>query len=83
MTSTEYIERCQIVSKVRKGVLKRPIPKLMPKQCVFEIDKIKYYPLGYQLTFRNGRKIYTAILGELETGAERYIDLEKLCKSFS
>ena len=82
MTGTEYLEKCQIVSEVRKDMFKMPMSDLIPDSCIFEIDKIEYYPVGYTITYKEGKPKYTAILREKNTHHERYISLEKICKQF-
>lgn len=82
MTGTEYLEKCQIVSEVRKDMFKMPMSDLIPDSCIFEIDKIKYYPIGYMITYKNGNPKYTALLREKTTHHERYVNLEKICKQF-
>ncbi len=82
MTGTEYLEKCQIVSEVRKDMFKMPMSDLIPDSCILEIDKIKYYPVGYMITYKEGNPKYTALLRERITHHERYVNLEKICKQF-
>lgn len=55
MTGTEYLEKCQIVSEARKDMFKMPMSDLISDSCIFEIDKIEYYPVGYTITYKEGK----------------------------
>ena len=78
MTRAEYLEKCQIVSEVRKGLLKKPISELIPDKCLFIVNGIECYPVGYILSFEDGKPKHTAILHEKGSHCEYYFNLMDL-----
>ena len=63
MDKTEFIEMCQKVAVLPRGVLGI---KLVPPELCVTFNNINYYPRGYKLTFNeSGKPLHIAILHDL------------------
>lgn len=78
MTRKEYLEKCQKMSVVPTGTYRNPLEENIPSDCIFEINGIKYYPVGYILTYENGKSKHTAELREVKTHYEHLVDLSDI-----
>ena len=74
MDRAEFLILCQKVS-VMKHNKKTISPELLVKY-----DNIKYYPIGYTLTFENAKPRHTAILHDLKAHTVINASLEKVYK---
>jgi hypothetical protein len=71
-----YLSLCQKCSTLPKGVQGTRIN--IPTELLVKCDGIDYYPVGYKLTFDNGKALHTAILHGLKANYILECDLQKV-----
>ena len=81
MDRTEFLKLCQKVSTYPKGT--QGIIKDLPPETLVEYANIRFYPLGYKLTFQNGKPLHTAILHDLKANSTLECQLERVDKNGS
>lgn len=65
MDRTEFLEMCQKVAVLPRGVLGI---KLVPPDLCVTFKNINYYPSGYKLTYEgSGKPLHVAILHDLNS----------------
>ncbi|MFI3206723.1 MAG: hypothetical protein R3Y33_05705 [Clostridia bacterium] len=76
MDRTQFLYLAQKVSTLKDGVqgIKINIPKNM--QVIY--NKIFYYPLGYEMKFKNGDVLHNAILHDLKANSVIHCPLENV-----
>lgn len=72
----EYLKLCQKVSTYPSGVC--GIIENIPENMLVEYGTSGFYPVGYKLTFKEGKPQHTAILHSLKANAVIECDLEKI-----
>lgn len=78
MDRTEFLKICQRVSILNNGVC--DIKQNIPDEFKVIYDEIVYYPIGYELSFENGKTIHKAILHDLKANSINYAKLERVEK---
>jgi hypothetical protein len=76
MDRTSYIKMCQAVSLLPSGVL--GIKKRMPEDLTVVYGGIKYYPISYELSFKDGTAVHTAILHDINTNSVTKARLDRV-----
>lgn len=76
MERAEYLKMCQKVSTYSRGVC--DIVENIPENMFIEYATSVFYPVGYKLTFKDGKPQHTAILHSLKANAVIECDLEKI-----
>lgn len=76
MDRQHYLSLCQKCSMLPKGV--QGIKVNIPLELLVKCDTINYYPVGYKITFDNGKTRHTAILGSLRGNYIVECDLQKV-----
>lgn len=72
----EYLKLCQKVSTYPSGVC--GMIENIPENMLIEYGTSVFYPVGYKLTFKEGKPQHTAILHSLKANAVIECDLEKI-----
>ena len=81
MDRTEFLKLCQKVSTYPKGT--QGVIKGIPSEMLVKHAQIVFYPLGYKLTFQNGKPLHTAILHDLKANCTLECQLERVEKNGS
>lgn len=76
MDRTSYIKMCQAVSLLPSGVL--GIKKRVPEDLIVVYGGIKYYPISYELSFKDGIAVHTAILHDINTNSVTKARLDRV-----
>lgn len=63
MDRQHYLSLCQKCSTIPKGL--HEAKTNIPAELLVKYDEINFYPLGYKITFDNGKTRHTAIWGSL------------------
>lgn len=76
MDRKQFLEICQRVSVLPDDVsgTKRNITP----DLIVNFDCMRFYPVGYQITFNQGKIKHTAILHDLKCASVIYCDLERV-----
>ena len=75
MERLEFLELCKAVSMLKKGI--QGIRNTPPTLWV-EYEGIKFYPIGYKLTYEKGIPKHTAIVHDLNANSVLECDLSKV-----
>ena len=76
MDRTEYLNMCQKVSTLKKGLY--GVRENVPPDLLVKHNGVVYYPQAYELAFDNGKTIHKAILHNLKANSISYVDLAKV-----
>lgn len=74
----EFLQICQKVSVLPETTMymKTAIPPELTVMC----EGIQFYPIGYEMTFKQGNSQHTAILHDMKSRSVVYADLDKVEK---
>lgn len=81
MGRAEFLKLCQKVSTYPSGVC--GIIENIPENMLVQYGTIVFYPVGYKLTFQNGKPLHTAILHDLRANSTLECQLERVEKNGS
>ena len=73
-----YLQLCQRCSLFSTGILKAK--ENVPDELKVIYKGIVYYPHAYEMSFKNGETINTAILHDLKANSVTYAELSKVDK---
>jgi hypothetical protein len=73
-----YLQMCQLVSLLEDGVC--GVKENVPDELKVVYDGIAYYPVAYELSFKKGQTIHTAILHDLNANSIICAKLERVSK---
>ena len=76
MERAEFLKLCQKVSTYPSGVC--GIIENIPENMLVQYGTIVFYPVGYKLTFKEGKPQHTAILHSLKANSVNECDLQKV-----
>lgn len=76
MQRAEFLKLCQKVSTYPRGVC--DIIENIPENMLVEYATSVFYPVGYKLTFKEGKPQHTAILHSLKANSVIECDLQKV-----
>lgn len=76
MERAEFLKLCQKVSTYPSGVC--GIIENIPENMLVEYTASVFYPVGYKLTFKEGKPQHTAILHSLKANGVIECDLQKV-----
>jgi hypothetical protein len=74
----EFLQICQWVSALPETTMH--IKTSIPPELTVLYDGIQFYPIGYEMTFKQGISQHTAILHDMKAHSVIYADLEKVEK---
>lgn len=75
----EFLQICQKVSVLPETTMH--IKTAIPPELTVLYDGIQFYPIGYEMTFKQGISQHTAILHDMKQHSVIYVDLEKVKRS--
>ena len=78
MDRTEFLKMCQKCSVLKSEVC--GIKENVPDDLKVIYNGIIYYPIAYELSFKNGETQHTAILHDLKANSVTYAELSKVDK---
>ena len=73
-----FLQMCQKVSMLKSGIC--GVKENVPDELKVIHNGIKYYPMGYELSFDKGQTVHTAILHDLKANSITSADLGKVTK---
>ena len=76
MERAEFLKLCQKVSTYPSGVC--GIIENIPENMLVQYGAIVFYPVGYKLTFKEGKPQHTAILHSIKANSVIECDLQKV-----
>lgn len=76
MNRKEFLELCQKVSVLSETTMY--IKTAIPPELTVLCDGIQFYPIGYEMTFKQGISQHTAILHDMKAHSVIYADLQKV-----
>lgn len=78
MERAEYLQMCQKCSVLKSGIL--GIKEDVPDDLKAIYNGTIYYPIAYELSFKNGETQHTAILHDLKANSVTHAELSKVDK---
>ena len=76
MERAEFLNLCKEVSTYPAGIC--GIIEQVPSNLTVKVGTFDFYPLGYKLTFLNGKTQHTAILHDLKDNSIIECDLKEV-----
>lgn len=76
MDRKEFLQICQKVSVLPETTMY--IKMAIPPELTVLYEGIQFYPIGYEMTFKQGISQHTAILHDMKSHSVTYADLEKV-----
>ena len=76
MNRKEYLELCQKASALPETTMH--MKAQIPPELTVLYNGIQFYPIGYEMTFKQGISQHTAILHDMKAHSVIYADLEKV-----
>lgn len=76
MDRKQFLELCQRVSVLSDDV--SGVKRNITPDLIVNFDCMRFYPVGYQITFNQGKIKHTAILHDLRCASIIYCDLGKV-----
>ena len=76
MDRKQFLEICQRVSVLPDDV--SGVKRNITPDLIVNFDCMRFYPVGYQITFNQGKIKHTAILHDLRCASIIQCDLEKV-----
>ena len=74
----EYLQMCQKCSVLKSKCCR--IKENVPDDLKVIYNGTIYYPVAYELSFKNGKTQHTAVLHDLKSNSVTYADLSKVDK---
>lgn len=78
MDRKEFLQICQKVSVLPETTMH--IKTAIPPELTVLYEEIQFYPVGYEMTFKQGISQHTAILHDMKAHSICYVDLLKVEK---
>lgn len=78
MDRKDFLQICQKVSVLPETTMH--IKAAMPTELTVLYEGIQFYPVGYEMTFKQGISQHTAILHDMKSHSVSYVDLSKVEK---
>ena len=78
MDGKEFLQICQRVSVLPETTMH--IKKAIPPELTVLYEGIQFYPVGYEMTFKQGISQHTAILHDMKAHSVSYVDLSRVEK---
>lgn len=75
----EFLQICQKVSVLPETTMH--IKKAIPPELTVLYEGIQFYPIGYEMTFKQGISQHTAILHDMKAHSIMKVDLERVEKN--
>lgn len=74
----EFLQICQKVSVLPETTMH--IKTAIPPELTVLYEGIQFYPVGYEMTFKQGISQHTAILHDMKAHSVYYVDLSRVEK---
>ena len=78
MDRKEFLQICQKVSVLPETTMH--IKTAIPPELTVLYEGIQFYPIGYEITFKQGISQHTAILHDMRANSIINVDLQKVVK---
>lgn len=78
MDRKEFLQICQKVSVLPETTMH--MKKAIPPELTVLYEGIQFYPIGYEMTFKQGISQHTAILHDMKAHSVSYVDLSRVEK---
>ena len=78
MDRKEFLQICQKASVLPETTMH--IKTAVPPELTVFYEGIQFYPVGYEMTFKQGISQYTAILHDMKAHSVSYVDLSRVEK---
>ena len=78
MDRKEFLQICQRVSVLPEATMH--IKTAIPPELTVLYEGIQFYPVGYEMTFKQGISQHTSILHDMKAHSVAYVDLSKVEK---
>ena len=78
MDRKEFLQICQKVSVLPETTMH--IKTKIPPELTVLYEAIQFYPVGYEMTFKQGISQHTEILHDMKAHSVAYVDLSKVEK---
>lgn len=78
MDRKEFLQLCQRVSVLPETTMHTKTA--IPPELTVLYEGIQFYPVGYQMTFKQGVSQHTAILHDMKAHSVSYVDLSRVEK---
>ena len=78
MDRKEFLQICQRVSVLPETTMH--VKKAIPPELTVLYEGIQFYPVGYEMTFKQGISQHTAILHDMKAHSVSYVDLSRVEK---
>ena len=78
MDRKEFLQICQRVSVLPETTMH--IKTAIPPELTVFYEGIQFYPVGYEMTFKQGISQHTAILHDMKAHSISYVDLSRVEK---
>lgn len=79
MDRKEFLQICQRVSVLPETTMH--IKTAIPPELTVLYEEIQFYPIGYEMTFKQGISQHTAILHDMKAHSIVKVDLNKVKRS--
>lgn len=79
MDRKEFLQLCQRVSVLPETTMH--IKMEIPPELTVLYEGIQFYPIGYEMTFKQEIPQHTAILHDMKAHSVSYVDLSKVEKN--
>ena len=79
MDRKEFLQICQRVSVLPETTMH--IKTAIPPELTVLYEGIQFYPIGYEMTFKQGISQHTAILHDTKAHSIMKVDLERVEKN--
>lgn len=78
MDRKEFLQLCQRVSVLPETTMH--VKTAIPPELTVLYEGIQFYPVGYEMTFKQGISQHTAILHDMKAHSVSYVDLSRVEK---